>query len=76
MGHVQSIVYQQEKSVHEPPYRYNRTPLETATLVAGYGIEGDRKAGGNPNRNLNVMSAEVLTGGLIHVGDPVTVLDG
>ena len=38
---------------------FNRKALSQAVLVAGYGIERDRK-GGHPNRNLNVMDQEVL----------------
>jgi MOSC domain-containing protein YiiM len=45
--------------VPDPENRYLRTPVETANLVAGHGIEGDRK-GGNPKRNLNIMSFETL----------------
>jgi MOSC domain-containing protein YiiM len=52
---VKSIVYQPRsvKVDHSVP-GYVRHPLGEATLVEGYGIEGDRK-GGNPKRNLNVM---------------------
>jgi len=39
---------------------YIRVPLATARLIAGQGIEGDRKAGGNPDRNLNLVSLEWL----------------
>ena len=38
---------------------FNRKALPQAVLVAGYGIERDRK-GGHPRRNLNVMDQEVL----------------
>ena len=38
---------------------FNRKPLPEAVLVAGFGIERDRK-GGHPRRNLNVMDQEVL----------------
>ena len=38
---------------------YLRVPLDSAHLVVGYGIEGDRK-GGHPRRNLNIMSFETL----------------
>jgi TatD DNase family protein len=50
---IKSIVYKPE---HAQPASigYVRVPLTEAVLIAGYGIEGDRK-GGNPKRNLNVM---------------------
>jgi MOSC domain-containing protein YiiM len=59
MTQIASIVY---KPIGQPDTDddYLRVDLDAATLVAGYGIEGDAK-GGNPNRNLNVMSYETLT---------------
>ena len=39
---------------------YIRVPVATARLVAGHGIEGDRKAGHHPDRQVNVISAEWL----------------
>ena len=33
-----------------------RLPLESADLVAGHGIRGDRKAGHHPDRQLNLLS--------------------
>ena len=59
MIRVISIVYKPEGTVPEPEDHYLRTPLESANLTAGHGIEGDRK-GGNPKRNLNIMSFETL----------------
>jgi len=60
MASIHSIVYRPPgtayKKVHGP---YVRLPLQQARLVAGHGIEGDVK-GGNPDRNLNVMSLEWL----------------
>lgn len=50
---VVSIVYSPQ------PGSYNRKPVPDATLMAGYGIDGDRKAG-NPKRNLNIMDQETL----------------
>lgn len=52
-GYLTSIVY----SPH--PGSFNRHPLPEAMLLAGHGIDGDRK-GGHPNRNLNVMDQEML----------------
>lgn len=59
MIRVISIVYKPEGAAPEPEEYYLRTPLESANLVAGHGIEGDRK-GGNPKRNLNIISFETL----------------
>jgi len=59
MINVNSIVYRPDGTVPEPERHYFRVPLNSANLVAGYGIEGDRK-GGNPKRNLNIMSFETL----------------
>jgi len=56
---IASIVYKPEGSETNPEDHYLRVPLDHADLVAGYGIEGDRK-GGNPKRNLNIMSLETL----------------
>lgn len=56
---VSSIVYKPEGTSSDQQDHYLRIPLDFASLVAGYGIEGDRK-GGNPNRNLNIMSFETL----------------
>ncbi|HSN78144.1 MAG TPA: MOSC domain-containing protein [Anaerolineae bacterium] len=52
-GQLASIVYSPQ------PGSFNRHPLPEATLLAGYGIDGDRK-GGHPSRNLNVMDQEML----------------
>jgi MOSC domain-containing protein YiiM len=60
MAEIYSIVYQPAPSEHVEPYRYNRVPLETATLIAEHGIEGDLKAGHHPERHLNIMSLETL----------------
>lgn len=59
MVRVTSIVYKPEDTAPQPENHYFRTPLESAKLIAGYGIEGDRK-GGNPKRNINIMSFETL----------------
>ena len=59
MIRIISIVYKPEGMTLEPEDHYLRTPLESANLITGHGIEGDRK-GGNPKRNLNVMSFEAL----------------
>jgi len=59
MTSVTSIVYKPEGTTPDSQDHYLRIPLDSANLVAGYGIEGDRK-GGNPKRNLNIMSFETL----------------
>jgi uncharacterized protein YdeI (YjbR/CyaY-like superfamily) len=56
---VTSIVYKPEGTVPDPDTHYIRVPIDSANLVSGYGIEGDRK-GGHPKRNLNIMSFETL----------------
>jgi MOSC domain-containing protein YiiM len=52
MVRLKSIVYKPKGAKSESGYL--RQALDEATLVEGYGIEGDRK-GGHPRRNLNVM---------------------
>ena len=60
MAAIYSLVYRPRDE--HPAERYARTPLESAVLVAGYGIEGDFDGGGNPDRNLNIMAYETLVG--------------
>ena len=55
-GNISSIVYQTEHSEDKDPFQFNRIPSQEVELVAGHGIKGDRKAGHNPNRHLNIMS--------------------
>lgn len=57
MAEIVSIVYKPKRSSAKA--RYARVPLETATLLAGHGIDGDLK-GGHPKRHLNIMSSETL----------------
>ncbi|MEP6988353.1 MAG: MOSC domain-containing protein [Chloroflexota bacterium] len=59
MTQIASIVY---RPIGQPNPKddYLRLDLDDATLIAGYGIEGDAK-GGHPDRQLNVMSYETLT---------------
>lgn len=56
MAQIESIVY---KPAQAGSARLAREPLQRATLVAGYGIEGDRK-GGHPKRQLNILSFETV----------------
>lgn len=57
MASITSIVYRPDDEEKRPARGYLRRPLQAAHLIAGYGIENDRK-GGNPKRNLNVMDEE------------------
>lgn len=59
MTQIASIVY---RPIGQPNPKddYLRLDLDDATLVEGYGIEGDAK-GGHPERQLNLMSYETLT---------------
>lgn len=61
MAHIASIVYSPADDYRETADYYLRVPVSQAELVAGHGIRGDRK-GSNPDRGLNVMSAELLAG--------------
>jgi MOSC domain-containing protein YiiM len=57
---VHSIFYQENPSEFKEPYRFSRIPTDKAQLIAGYGIEGDLKAGKAAKRHLNIMSLETL----------------
>lgn len=59
MPQIASIVYK-PAGMAEPDDDYLRIDLNEAQLIAGHGIEGDRK-GGHPERQLNIMSYETLT---------------
>jgi len=59
MPTLTSIVYTPKHEYQEPADHYLRVPVTNADLVAGHGIQGDRK-GSSPKRGLNVMSAEIL----------------
>lgn len=56
MAEIYSLVYKPQDE--NSPDHYTRIPMQTVTLVAGNGIEGDLNGQGNPKRNLNIMSAE------------------
>ena len=60
MAEIHSIVYQTKKSEDVEPFRYERTPANEVNLIGGHGIEGDRKAGKHPNRQLNILSYETV----------------
>lgn len=57
---IVSICYQPAASEFEEPYRFNRVPVDSANLIAGHGIEGDRKAGRNPKRQINIVSMNTV----------------
>ncbi len=59
MPTLTSIVYSPAEGNTEPPDHYQRVPLTQATLTVAGGLTGDRK-GRHPDRQLNVMTAEVL----------------
>jgi MOSC domain-containing protein YiiM len=57
MAHIASIVYQLVDAQYGERLDYFiREPVETATLIAGHGLEGDCKAGHHPDRQLNLLS--------------------
>lgn len=61
MPTLSSIVYSPATENPEPADHYQRVALTQATLTVKRGLTGDRK-GGHPDRQLNVMTAEVLAG--------------
>lgn len=61
MARLISIVYQPlDREYAAGEIDFIREPLAEAELVAGRGLRGDRKAGHNPNRQINLLSAEWL----------------
>jgi MOSC domain-containing protein YiiM len=57
MATIKSITIQPPDQVYgERRDHYLREAALQATLLAGHGIAGDRKAGGNPERQLNLLS--------------------
>ena len=61
MPQITSIAYQpRDRTYDDPLSDYIRVPVETATLVANHGLDGDRKAGHNKTRQVNLLSAEWL----------------
>jgi MOSC domain-containing protein YiiM len=60
LGTIISIVHTPDRSDYvRPENHYAREPLQSAQLVVGRGIEGDRK-GKYPGREINLMSAEIM----------------
>jgi MOSC domain-containing protein YiiM len=62
MAQIYSIVYQPLDQEYPEGHfgDFLRLPLETAELIADHGIDGDRKAGHNRQRQLNILSYEWL----------------
>ena len=57
-GKIVSIVYTPNTTDYQRPEdRYARTPIDSVTLVAGKGIDGDRK-GKFKDREINLMAVE------------------
>lgn len=56
---IVSICYQPDVSQLEDK-KFNRVSVETVELIAGHGIQGDRKAGRNPKRQVNIMSMNTV----------------
>jgi MOSC domain-containing protein YiiM len=60
-GEVFSIVYQpQDRHYDERMGDFIRVSLQEALLVVDHGIEGDRKGGRQPHRQLNILFYEWL----------------
>jgi MOSC domain-containing protein YiiM len=57
---IASIVYTPLSVKSTSKDKYDRVATGRAELIAGHGIDGDKKAGKNPERHLNIMSREVL----------------
>jgi MOSC domain-containing protein YiiM len=57
MAAIQSIVYQPvDQEYDERPGHFIRVPIDKVNLIANHGIEGDAKAGHNPDRQLSLLS--------------------
>ena len=61
MAHIQSIVYQPLDQKYDDRFEdFIRESTRSATLVAGHGIQGDRKAGASPSRQVNIIPTDWL----------------
>lgn len=61
MATISSIVFQPlGRSYTDPMGDFIRVPTEEAELVADHGIRGDQKAGGNPTRQINLLTRDWL----------------
>jgi MOSC domain-containing protein YiiM len=62
MSSIYSIVYQPKDQAYPEGHvgDFIRVPVQTAELVANHGIAGDRKAGHNTVRQLNLLDCDWL----------------
>ena len=62
MAQIYSIVYQPKGTAYEEgrTQDFIRFHLKEAMLIANHGLEGDRKAGRHPDRQLNILTYEWL----------------
>ena len=61
MPQLISIAYHpRDRAYDDPLSDFIRVPVETATLLANHGLDGDQKAGHNKTRQVNLLSAEWL----------------
>ncbi|HOU40763.1 MAG TPA: MOSC domain-containing protein [Promineifilum sp.] len=61
MAHVVHIGFQPlDRDYEDRMGDYIRVPVDSALLVAGHGIRGDRKAGRNQTRQVNLIAREWL----------------
>ncbi len=61
MASIYSIVYHpKDQEYQDREGDYIRVPIQNAELIADHGIEGDQKAGHQPDRQLNLISLEWL----------------
>jgi MOSC domain-containing protein YiiM len=61
MATIHSIVFHPlDREYENRAGDFIRVPSGRAALVAGHGIQGDRKAGNHPDRHLNLLSQEWL----------------
>lgn len=59
MAHIVSLVYRPvDPNYRRRPDSFLRVSATSLRLLAGYGIEGDAKAGHHPLRQLNILSDE------------------
>src|SRR5262249_15642235 len=56
---IESIAYSSPGENQRPEDHYHRVPVQGATLIAGLGIETDRKGKGG-DRQINIMSSVTL----------------
>lgn len=56
---IVSLCYQPDVSQLEDK-QFNRVPVDSVELIVGHGIKGDRKAGRNPKRQVNILSMNTV----------------